>query len=414
MTVLLHSNPMATKGQPGSPHFYRQRLDEKVASATTTTKPIHFVNDAHIRLAMRVPEHFTPQTTPTTLTSAATDLRDSCNPANLESDASYDAKSDVSSLQCGSVPMNPKYNPALDPHLLPPQSFVPPTEITVRLKVEIQELLEEDQGQERVRSTPPEWLKLPDLKQDSKNKQNKSKLSVLGDGREQNDDGPRHRRISSLTSSAKRIKKTPALRRSFSEDSFSLPSYALKPGTTLLLEDSTWEDPLEILSPSFMPCRDTTWKKAEQLEKEQEHVVYNVLSPIDSNWEQHEQVGHVMGPSYSYSFSDSYETSLTIYDSSSEPLEAVAQMGTEPGSMTLLQAVPGSSEHTTSHQPRKGMVRREFQRRFLWFRKSNITNQPNQPPSDRLKGSNNKSKRKDKTLTPLSTQWKQSPNSCMV
>ena len=42
-----------------------------------------------------------------------------------------DNRSDISPLQCGSIRPNPKYNPVFDPQN---QTFVPPTEITIRIK----------------------------------------------------------------------------------------------------------------------------------------------------------------------------------------------------------------------------------------------------------------------------------------
>lgn len=52
-----------------------------------------------------------------------------------------DDKSDVSSLQCGSIPPNPDYDPARDPSTF---SFVPPLEILVEAKVEIPDWLRPD------------------------------------------------------------------------------------------------------------------------------------------------------------------------------------------------------------------------------------------------------------------------------
>ncbi|KAG7337984.1 hypothetical protein IV203_020644 [Nitzschia inconspicua] len=390
---------MAKRAPALSPHQDRQGVGEKklLERPIPFNTPVSPVYPLHP--AMRTPEHFVPHSA---IIGALEDGRDpSPTPG---ADAENDEKSDVSSLQCGSVPPNPHYNPAHDPFLLPPQPFTPPTEIVIRIKVVATEAVEEDRQNQSV-SPPPEWLQLSDMENDSKikkakprNKRTTTTKKVISDK------NGRRRRSSSLTSSDRPKtgrRNAPAdLQRSFSDD--SLPTFAIKPGmrAQLYQEPPVAEDAPETppRNNSLLFHRIVIGKHGRPVYADQEEQVeLDLADGIEPD---------ATGPSYS--FSESYQTSPTIYESSSEQQVAIAQDGVEIGSSPLLQ-MSELPEQSPPHQPRKGMVRREFQRRFLWFTSS--SNKKNKNSSTLAAG---KGKSRDRPSKTLSTEWKQSSSSYMV
>ena len=91
----------------------------------------------NVQPTMRVPEHFISHSHPLGLTE---EVRGPASSPEIE----HDARSEISPLQCGSVPPNPYYNPANDPFLQPPQTFIPPLEITIRVLKPIEETAEDN------------------------------------------------------------------------------------------------------------------------------------------------------------------------------------------------------------------------------------------------------------------------------
>lgn len=415
--------------------------------------------------AMRVPEHFHPQQPEPqhqpqhqlqpqeilalargAAAAAAAELRDVPPVSALArtkddigaEDNQNDARSEISALKCGSVPPDPYYNPAEDPFLRPVelQIFVPPTEISVRIKMAAVKAVDEEEGAvtkqpQRTVTPPPEWLRLPSTNAtDGKNKKKKwirssrHKSARKKDGLMEND--RKQRRSTSLEPSSRSMLEGAKccehaeLHRSLSEED-SPPAFAIKPGTAALYQDmpaTTPSSPSSYILTPLSPQNIVIGKYGRPMfDYQEEELPTSATDATDA-----------MIPSLP--FSESYDTSPTIIyeSSSSERHAAVAQDGVEIGSSTSTSSTSPSKQAVPPRQRqqrrRKGMVRRELQRRLLWFT-SNSNNkkefintkddlQPKSSSSSKGHKSGSSNSRDKKPKAHPLTLWKQSSGSCMV
>jgi hypothetical protein len=391
---------MANRTQPESPHQDRLRLNDKAAISKPMVPHHEHVRLHQLQPTMRLPEHFKPHLHPA---GASEEAR---SPAASSPVIENDARSEVSPLQCGSVPPDPNYNPAHDPFLQPPQEFVPPLEIAIPVMIAIEEE-EATEEQRELTESPlrtPEWLQLPVT--DSKNKKKKRTRQKVPKNKAITDQSGKGHRSGWFRASDRPTtggENAPIdLHVSFSED--SPPVFAIKPGTAALYQDlpvlnTVSESTSSTNAPSFHRIvidPDGRPIYADQEERVDSDLVVGTammnVAPCGP-----EQQDGAIGPSFS--FSESYQTSPTIYESSSEQHAAVVKDGVEIGI-------------NTEKSPRKGMVRREFQRRFLWFKPGSKAK-----PSDSAvskESISNKGKRLEKTAKTMGAEWKQSSGSCMV
>jgi hypothetical protein len=297
-----------------------------------------------------------------------------------------DAKSDVSSLKCGSCPPDPNYNPAKDP-FLPGNATMcdPPAIIEVCMKIQPQAQMEE--------MTKPEWLETPEEKKKRKKAEKKAKKldkkKNLGSHR-------RSKSMFSMSGQHDDVLKPELVQRSFSEE--SAPTAVLKNTNGHRRTVSSPMPHRIVLGKDGRPIYEHQAEAEDEQDaveddipslsslKELEHVNYDDFKPrADSAG------GDAIDPATS--FTDSYQTHPTLYESSSEHQRQ------------------HQTANTNISSPRKGMVRREFQRRFFFFKKNNST--PAEQPAAKMKASSKKDKTA-KTANSTLAEWKQSPSSCMV
>lgn len=125
----------------------RNGSHERLQTASGATK--HEILN-HLSPTMRIPAHQYAQSGPLSPSSqfvypslqvSETPMQPKVPPQNSPAHHSFDDKSNVSSLPCGSIAPDPHYNPTNDPTInLKP--FVPPDEITIRVKVDVPDWLQ--------------------------------------------------------------------------------------------------------------------------------------------------------------------------------------------------------------------------------------------------------------------------------
>jgi hypothetical protein len=393
----------------------------------------------------------------------------------------HDDRSEVSSLRCGSVPVNPNYDPAKDPFYTT-QQFVVPSEIDIpshkakTIEIPVPEVVEQE-GEESSLS-PPDWLQLPDMKQRNNNKKKPKNKKDKGDGEQKEKQPTRSskRRISiigrgggirrrsfseeghdnihvqrptiSQQQQQQQQQEDDELHRTYSEESPAAVARKqqqqqqqqrkdvvvglVQPATPHPRHRHTRSSPSSfftmkkiVIAKNGRPVNAKETKLRQQQHYDSDNHLKKVeqqLSPtavgasiavvttcaVGTNEAQQQtktiplDFSNFVHPSYgssnnkgrllavetSGSFTDSNQTTPTTQSSSSvgdgvvvmalplmEPLEEIPEKKTttKKKKTAKKQNVVASSTNMNDGKgnsrpsPRKGMVRREFQRRFLWF-----------------------------------------------
>eukprot|EP00539_Tryblionella_compressa_P006319 CAMPEP_0178757560 /NCGR_PEP_ID=MMETSP0744-20121128/13888_1 /TAXON_ID=913974 /ORGANISM="Nitzschia punctata, Strain CCMP561" /LENGTH=428 /DNA_ID=CAMNT_0020411807 /DNA_START=325 /DNA_END=1611 /DNA_ORIENTATION=- len=357
---------------------------------------------------MRYPDYYQPSS-PQAAGGARIATMETRDPNPALPETEEDIKSEVSSLRCGSVPPNPRYDPAHDPFLTN-RPFVPPEEIEVRVKTPLRQTQPQEQSEET-----PEWLQLSENKKDPKSKHRRF---------------PRLRRSRSLSSA--KVSQTqkqqvpgspPAhldLRRSSSneEPPHATPVSHTRSGTnhTPLSSSSSAlffnSNKLVLGNSGPLFCADGTEEQADSTEKELSCFADFVGEyPLDCK----QLVVTTAG-----SFADSFNTIPTAaYESSSSepPNDAGVVAVVALPLREQLEEIPEQALSTPKkkqpqpqlpqsqpQQQRKGMVRREFQRRLMWFKRNKKDGAGNKSSSNNE--SKNIKKQKQKKTQQLCTTSK--------
>jgi hypothetical protein len=388
----------------------------------------------------------------------------------------HDDRSEVSSLRCGSVPVNPNYDPAKDPFYTT-QQFVVPSEIDIpshkakTIEIPVPKVVEQE-GEESSLS-PPDWLQLPDMKQRNNNNNNKKpknkkdkgdgeqkekqptrsskrRISIIGRGggirrrsfsEEGHDNIHLQRPNISQQQQQQQQQQDDELHRTYSEESPAAVARKqqqqqqqrkdgvvglVQPATAHPRHRHTRSSPSSFFTTKKIVIakngRPVNAEETQQRRRQQQHYdagnhqkkVEQQLSPtagggttcaVGTNETQQQtktipldfsifvhpsygssnNKGRLLAVETSGSFTDSNQTTPTTQSSSSvgdgvvvmalplmEPLEEIPEKKTTTKTAKKQNVVASSTnkndgKSNSRPSPRKGMVRREFQRRFLWF-----------------------------------------------
>ncbi|KAL3936821.1 MAG: hypothetical protein SGARI_002394 [Bacillariaceae sp.] len=276
----------------------------------------------------------------------------------------------------------------------------PPAMISLPLDVALKLQKEQEPNKPVEEMRKPEWLETPEETKKRLKAEKKAKKEAKKEAKKNKNAG--HRRSKSMvslgTEERENAMRPEIVQRSFSEEDAPTAVHKNSEGHRRTVSSPSFNG--IVVGPGGRPM--FTHQAEAEAEKaaaeENTPTQGNVEELMQINYDDHrprlDSAGDAIDPATS--FTESYQTYSTFYESSMEP-----QMQQQQQQQAVI----------VSPSPRKGMVRRQFFGRI--FRKSNNATTPVEQPETKIK----KTTSKDKTAKTVNTSladWKQSSSSCMV